>query len=139
MPGNWTATSLYQLEVIGMKRPDNIRLADQDLTALIQPGTLVRTSYNTGPYTVVRIVRFEWIDPDTGVAYPHWSLACDWHEDDGHRHGWPKARYWLNNLVPEGGRIRHLLNNDELEVLGHNPAAEAKLFNRAQTGDLFAV
>jgi len=69
---------------------------------LIQPGSVVRTSYGTGPYIVVDIGHYSYYGVEAH------SLVCK--DMDG------RGRYYLNELVAVDGRILKLFLANEDEV-----------------------
>lgn len=92
---------------------------------IIHPGDKVKTSWNTGPYTVVEVSRHEI------YGLEEFSLILD----DGNIRKTKSGKYpknadfaYINELVAQNGRLLHLFeaNKDEVIVLecSHKPEAE---------------
>lgn len=94
---------------------------ERKVPEILRPGAVVRTSYGSGPYTVVLVDGpYFFHPPEEAAAYEIWSLhgvsPKEWAA--GRRD--PSA--WINDLVAVGGRILTLFSNNTDEVLIEGPA-----------------
>ena len=89
----------------------------------LQLGSIVRTSYNTGPYIVLEVLtdctcpRYEdeisLANPPASAPHMHLTCACIVHNIEG------KELAWLNGYADcGGGRIQSVWCKDELFVVG---------------------
>ena len=94
-----------------LRHPSGIPLPE-----LVKPGTVVKTSYGTGPYIVKSVSRWEIYGVETH------SLVCKSSEDSN-------GDSYLNNLVAVDGRILQLFlaNEDEVFVLDDYPLRQKYL------------
>ncbi|MCG7952658.1 MAG: hypothetical protein N0E56_15780 [Candidatus Thiodiazotropha endolucinida] len=72
---------------------------------IIGIGSMVSTSYGTGPYRVLSI------HDEEVLGYATHNLVC---EKEGR-----KGHYYINELVAVNGRILHLFGNNDDEVILH--------------------
>lgn len=92
-----------------LRKPSGI-----ELTQLIRPGIVVKTSYGSGPYIVESVHRHE--------IYGHeeYSLILSGlnnkRRKDGTAHRGDSSYYYLNELVAVDGRILHLFVANKNEV-----------------------
>ncbi|KAA0574643.1 hypothetical protein FZ983_27480 [Azospirillum sp. B21] len=99
---------------LGQQAPGTYRLTpcgEATVADLCPPGTVIRTSYGTGPFIVLACTRHEWCDPE-GRIWPHHSLSLA-NADRPSR----SAQSWINELVAVGGRLLHLFGNNQDEVI----------------------
>lgn len=83
-------------------------------------GTIVETSYDTGPYVVLRVSQHDYNPQNFPFKpCPTWSFAmCKLDEPT------KVAEYYINEVVPQNGRLLMLFsaNTDEVFVRGMAPA-----------------
>jgi len=107
----------------GLGYGDNLRhrfrFASSPIERLVRLGSIVRTSYGTGPYIVAEIAMYEYRPPEGGW-YPHWSFVVQRIAPDGAIVWGDRGRGWLNEIVPRGRRLLALFesNDDEVFVIG---------------------
>ena len=140
------ASCIYGVETLGQVDPGAYRrtpAGEATVPELLPPGTIVATSYGTGPYIVVR-VRGPWFYDPSGAAdpyrrstraapdgretFPHWSLElCRVGEFVAKRPLAGSAH--VNECVAVGGRVLHLFagNDDEVIRQGFDEAAAAAI------------
>jgi hypothetical protein len=107
---------------------------------MIEIGDIVRTSYNTGPYRVVKIDRgcccpsyFEDMEymgrPGAKPSEPHIHMTLVKTDFPTHRKPSEADCYWINGYAWKGGRWRSVWNSrDYLIVEGHAAGAQLELF-----------
>ena len=131
-PEKRTAEAAAARKTVAPRPPHNSYIADlngyrvtQDmlrhpsgtpLPKIIQVGTLIKTSYETGPYAVKKILPCS----DYGVQTYH--LTC--------RSPTRNGEFFLNELVAVDGRILALFlaNEDEVFILDDIPTPAGQLF-----------
>jgi len=93
-----------------LRRPTGPRFTD-----LVHEGTIVKTSYGTGPYTV------QVVSPRVVYGAQCFDLVVGRQCGSGHP---PYGKYYLNELVAVNGRLLHLFkaNDDEVVVVGQGEA-----------------
>jgi hypothetical protein len=119
------------------------RFASSPIERLVRLGSVVRTSYGTGPYIVAEISMFEYRPPEGGW-FPHWSFVVQRIAPDGAIVWGDRGRGWLNEIVPHGRRLLALFenNDDEVFVIGFRADALQQLAPRPERAvqlDLFGV
>ena len=115
----YLAHSLYSAE-LGAHDPGCYRSTPSgaaDVTALVHPGMVIRTSDSTGG-TVIGVEGPHVHVASDGKDYPHFTIVYVPSERFG-RHGKPD-RNWINECVTVNGRILKLLeaNLDDVFVEG---------------------
>lgn len=112
---------------------------------MIEIGDIVRTSYGTGPYRVVEIVRdcccpayldtLNYRNPPASPPHFHLTLVkadCPIGKEPQTPGG--KGFYWLNGYAEKGGRYVNVWGGfydgrkDEIIVEGHAAGAQLELF-----------
>lgn len=97
----------------------------------VQAGSVVSTSYGTGPYVVVEVIRgctcpsyLDEINMDSPPpSPPHLHLVCRLLDD-------PRAgRFYLGGLVPDGDHLRSCWNDDVVFVHGLQVGAQFDIFS----------
>ncbi|MGY1417389.1 hypothetical protein [Pseudomonas aeruginosa] len=114
---DWPAHSAYQAEV-GMRDPLAYRqtpYGQPEVDALVKPGDQVWTNYDSGPYRVLEVKRYE-----CGGLRCYSLVMCALTER--------KPSAWINELVAVDGRLRKLFANnmDEVYVVGAGALAAAE-------------
>lgn len=114
------------------------RFASRPIGNLVRLGSIVRTSYGSGPYVVVAIDVFDDRPPEGGW-YPHYQLTVQ-PIRDGVWDRRSSATGWLTEVVPYGRRLLHLFedNADEVFVIGFHAEAARLMAPRPVQLDLFA-
>lgn len=108
------ARNPFQADTLEMALPPDLVLRQTPagrptVPELCPPGSIVRTSYNTGPYVVRRVASHTW----RGCV--SWSLHCSKVNSE-------KIGYWLNDYVAVDGRLVHLFsNNDDRVIVTRRP------------------
>jgi len=113
----YLAYSLYSAE-LGASYPGHYRSTPSgapDVAALVCPGMMIRTSYDTGGTVIGVEGPYLHVAPD-GDEYPHFTIVYVPSERFG-RHG-TLDRNWINECVAVNGRILKLLeaNLDEVFI-----------------------
>lgn len=111
--------SSYVADLNGYRVTQNMlrHPAGPPLPKLIKRGTIVKTSYDTGPYVVKEV------SPYTDYGVETHSLKCR-HVNGG------GGEYFLNELVAVDGRVLHLFlaNEDEVFIIDDYPTPPGCLF-----------
>lgn len=111
--------SSYVADLNGYRVTQNMlrHPAGPPLPKLVKRGTIVKTSYDTGPYVVTAVC------PHTDYGVETYSLVCC--GADG-----PRGQYHLNELVAVDGRVLHLFlaNEDEVFIIDDYPTPPGCLF-----------
>lgn len=104
----YIAHNSYQVET-GMDLPTDFQFRSEPpggptVHDLCPAGTIVKTSYSTGPYTVFSV------SPRMWRGLRSWSLTCS-------AVGKQKPEFYMNEYVAVDGRILHLFSNNDSEVM----------------------
>lgn len=92
--------------------------AGPPIHALVRPGTVVTTSYGSGPYHVHQLSGPHTFRPKEGGEFAHWSLILSPIRDfDPASSRFPKGDHFINEVVAVNGRLLHLFENNDDEVL----------------------
>lgn len=114
------AHTTYQREIGGFDEstPYSFRTPrGTEITKLLQPGCILVTNYDSGPYVLVKIL------PPFTHRFPEgrfksWDLHCDYlRPPHGRTRKWPEICCYLNDYVAVDGRLLQLFENNDDEVL----------------------
>lgn len=156
-PTNTYLASLDSSPVSGLRFRSTPK-GEPTVPDLVTPGTLVKTSYSTGPYIVVRVSGPHFYAPDRGAfnaglsadeaavatdrVFAHYSLImapeASFLEAPGRKS--LKENSYINEVVAVGGRLLKLFggNTDETIVAGFNADAAKLLGTSTEPPKVFA-